>query len=354
MFGKTRETEKGRHTDWMRLENVLALTHGELVSTPFVSSFTTVTLDAKSVKRGDLFMAFDEEGIEEAILNGAYGIVFCKPTQISDSEIAWIKVANLEDALARLLRFKLIDTNSQIYETNDIVIELALQIMTESSFVVVSSSIKENFHKLWHLDAASVILYSPTLTDSNIFAKSIKLNNSHHEKIDIVEQTLFETSFIFDNTFYERQLISPFFMPYLETLLNLFKNLKINYRLKKFTPIEHFEAVFTNKKLEPKEFGTSDKVLIFEKNISLIEEEILFLQREATWAKIVYTLPSSHRHLGEMIADKESLIFYNYKDEIISLLNKSHFHFALIVGVDKSIVNRPIANQTTISLFDFH
>ena len=118
----------------MRLENVLALTYGKLINTPFVSSFTTVTLDAKSVKRGDLFMAFDEESIEEAILNGAYGIVFCKPTQISDSEIAWIKVANLEDALARLLRFKLIDTNSQIYETNDIVIELALQIMTESSF----------------------------------------------------------------------------------------------------------------------------------------------------------------------------------------------------------------------------
>ena len=338
----------------MRLENVLALTHGKLVNTPFVSRFTTVTLDAKSVKRGDLFMAFDEESIEEAILNGAYGIVFSRPTQISDSEIAWIKVTEIEDALSRLLRFKLIDTNSQIYETNDIVVKLALQIITESSFVVVSGSIKENFHKLWTLDTSSTILYSPTLTNPDIFAKSLKLTNSSHEKIDIIEQTLFETSFIFDNTFYERQLISPFFMPYLEGLLNLFKTLKINFRLRKFTPIDHFEAIFTNKKLELKEFGTSDKVLIFEKNISLIEEEILFLQKEATWAKIIYVLPSSSKELEEKIEKKESLIFYNYKDEIISLLQRNHFHFALIVGVDKSIVNRPITNQATISLFDFH
>ena len=72
----------------MRLENLLALTHGKLISEPFVNSFENIVFDARSVKRGDLFMAFDDRSIEEAIFNGAYGILFDKPTQITDSEIA--------------------------------------------------------------------------------------------------------------------------------------------------------------------------------------------------------------------------------------------------------------------------
>ena len=67
-----------------------------------------------------MFIAFDDSSIEDAILNGAYGIVFSKPTQISDSEIAWIKVQSLDDALKRLLRFKLLDKNVTVYETNEI------------------------------------------------------------------------------------------------------------------------------------------------------------------------------------------------------------------------------------------
>ena len=33
--------------------------------------------------------------------------MFDKPTQISDTEIAWVKVDDCEDALKRLLRFRL-------------------------------------------------------------------------------------------------------------------------------------------------------------------------------------------------------------------------------------------------------
>ena len=53
----------------------------------------------------------------------------------------------------------------------------------------------------------------------------------------------------------------------------------INYRLRKFTPIEHFEAVFINKKFEIKEFGSSDRVLIFESDTTLINLEISFIQK---------------------------------------------------------------------------
>lgn len=337
----------------MRLENILALTNGSLVSKPFVHSFNSIIIEAKTIKRGDLFLAFDEKEIDIAILNGAYGIIFSKPTQISDDEIAWIKVDDLENALKRLLRFNLINKKIAVYECNKIVLKLALQISTQQNFVVIDGDIKSIFNSLWGVENESTILFCPALVDKNIFTKTIELSQTSFKHINIIEQTLFETSFIYEDVFYERQLISPFFIPFLEVLLYLFKRLNISYRLCKFTQIEHFEAVFTNKNFEIKDFGTSDKVLIFEKDISLIEAEILFLQREAAWARIAYVMPFSSSKLIKKIIDTDQLIIYKNVNEIMNLLKKSKFHFALLMGVDKSILSKPLSHQTQFSLFDF-
>ena len=336
----------------MRLENVLALTYGTLVNEPFVKIFTNVVFEAKAVKRGDLFMAFDETSIEEAILNGAYGIIFSKPTQISDSEIAWIKVQSIEDALKRLLRFRLIDKNIKAYETNEIVLKLALQVITEQNFIAVLGDVRELSRELWDIDEGSSVLFCPALCDKEIFTNVIELSDRPYLHVNIIEQTLFETSFIYNDVFYERQLISPFFIPYLEILLHLFKNLEINYRLKKFMPIDHFEAVFTNKKFEIKEFGTSDKVLIFEKSCELIESEVLFLEREVTWAKTLYVLPSSHENMSNKVKNREDVVLYKSQNEILNILRENHFHFALIVGVDKGILAKPLVSQRQLTLFD--
>jgi ferrochelatase len=195
----------------MRLENILALTHGKLVNEPFVKFFENIVFDAKNIKRGDLFIAFDEGMINDAILGGAYGIMFDKPTQISDTEIAWIKVDECEDALKRLLRFRLIEKEVTVYECNEIVLRLALQVITEPSFVVINGDIKSIHKQLWNLENNSTLLFCPSLTDKNMFTNIKQLPKTAIDSITVMEQTLFETSFIYDNTFYERQLISPFF-----------------------------------------------------------------------------------------------------------------------------------------------
>ena len=331
----------------MRLENVLALTHGTVVNEPFVKTFENIVFDASRVKRGDLFIAFDEESIESAVLNGAYGVLFDKPTQISDREIAWIKVQDINDALQRLLRFKLIDKEITVYECNQIVLKLALQVMSEPNFIALSGDIKSIVKQLWDLPSKSTVLFSPALTPKEIFT-DVKSITTSIEPINIVEQTLFETSFIYDNIFYERQLISPFFMPYLEELLHLFKTLKINFRLRKFTPIDHFEPVFTNKNFEIKEFGTSDKVLIFESITHLIDSEIAFLRKQANWANIIFVLPFQENRSYEENADIHT---YKNKKEILEILKSNSFHFALVVGVDKSILSKPMPHLAQPTLF---
>ncbi len=335
----------------MRLENTLALTHGELINSPFVNSFNNIVFEAKAVKRGDLFIAFDEKSIEDAVFNGAYGVLFDKPTQITDSEIAWIKVKNIEDALKRLLRFELINKEISVYACGDITLKLALQVVTEPSFIALHGDIKSVFKELSTIQKGSTVLFSPNLICADLFTNIKELPKNTAQSINIIEQTLFETSFIYDNIFYERQLVSPFFMPYLEELLYLFKVLKINFRLRKFTPIDHFEAVFTNKNFEIKDFGTSDKVLIFEKSTSLIENEISFLQKQATWAKIIYIIPFTCKQtLDAKVLEYENIFLYKNENEIKNILQSNSFHFALIVGVNKSLLEKPLVRQTQLTL----
>jgi ferrochelatase len=332
----------------MRLENILALTHGKLVSKPFVSNFENIIFDAKAVKRGDIFIAFDESSIQDAIFNGAYGILFEGPTQITDSEIAWIKVKEIKTAIKRLLRFKLIEKEVQVYECNEIILKLALQVVTEPNFIAISDDSDASCQSLWNIEPKSTLLFSPEISSSEIYADSKSLPKTAMMPISIIEQTLFETSFIYNDIFYERQLISPFFIPYLEELLHLFYTLKINFRLRKFTPIEHFEAVFTNKKLEVKEFGTSDKVLIFEKNTSLIASEIEYLKKSASWANIIYIIPAS---IAEEFKENENIFTYRHEREIRIILKDNSFHFALIAGVDKEILRKPLLLDEQPTLF---
>lgn len=332
----------------MRLENLLALTHGKLVNEPFVNSFSNVIFEAKNIKRGDIFVAFDETAIEEAVFNGAYGILFSKPTQIRDNEIAWIKVENLEDALVRLLRFRLLDKEIVVYEADEIMVKLAHQVMSDLNFIVLEGDICSLFKALWAIQSGSVVLFSPTLTSVDLFTKTRKPSKNPPKTIHIVEQTLFETSFVYEDIYYERQSISPYFIPYLEMLFYLFKSEKTLFRLRKFTPLDHFEASFINRNFEIKEFGTTDRVLIFEKSYLFVESQMLFLQKEASWAKLLYILPESYT--GHRITNFDSIFFYKNEREIMPLLKKHSFHFALIVGVDKYILKAVAPKHTQLTL----
>jgi ferrochelatase len=334
----------------MRLENILALTKGTLHSNPTISIFETIAFDVSKVKRGALFVAYNPDDIPEALSSGAYGILFDKPTQMGDSEVAWIKVDAIDDALKRLLRFYLLEKDLQVYACDPITLHLAHFVSTPSNFCPVEGTMANIWEKLWVLEKKSIVLYSPALTDSEIFIESNQLIRAQETTITIIEQTLFETSFIHQDTFYERQILSPFFIPYLEHLLFFYTFMRIPFQFKNFSKMEHFIPVFTNKRLEIKEFGSSECVVIFEPLLELIDEQIDFLRLQASWSKILYILPESMK--SSLTIGNEHIIFYRYVEEILILLQTNNFHFALVAGADKSILNPARSSMTQLG-FDF-
>jgi ferrochelatase len=256
-----------------------------------------------------------------------------------DSEIAWIKVDDIETALLKILRFHLLDKNISAYECDAITLDLALQISATDNFKPLKGDIFEIFKELWDTPLNTLILFAHTFTCKDIFTHPLTMPKYTDDRITIIEQTLFETSFIYDDIYYERQALSIFFMPYLEILLSLLKEEKIDFKITSFKHLSHFEPVFTNKNFEAKEFGTSDKVLIFESDFEFIDAQISFLQSQANWAKLIYILPK------EKITDTqriENVYTYATQQDIISILKSTHFHFALIAEQDKTLLEKSL------------
>lgn len=110
----------------------------------------------------------------------------------------------------------------------------------------------------------------------------------------------------------------------------------------------HFIPVFTNRRLEVKEFGTSDCVVIFEPLLELIDEQIDFLRLQASWSKILYILPESMK--SSLTIGNENILFYRYIEEILTLLQTNIFHFALIAGADKNILNPARSSMRQLEL----
>lgn len=323
----------------MNLANLTALVEGNLTNSPSINSFEDVSFEASKVKRGDLFVALKHEDITLAVLNGAYGILFDKPTQISDQEIAWIKVASIDNALLRLLRFHVMEKSPQAFYCDQISLKLASQIITSNNLLVLGKSLREHIQDLWRLEDSQYVLFSCENIDSQLFVDAKSISEVPHSEMNIVEQTLFETSFIYDDTYYERQLLSPFFIPYLESVLYFFKQNKINYQLRNFVPIDHFKPIFTNIHLQVKEFGKSDNVLIFESDFELVKAQIRFLETQANWAKIIYLIPESRKN---ELLENENIFTYESTWDIMQLLKEKKYHFALIAEQSSEILETSV------------
>lgn len=330
----------------MRIENILALTQAKLLNSPIVSDFGNITYELKKLKRGDLFLAFEQEDISQAVALGAYGVLFEGMCEVVDSEIAWMQVESLDLALLKIIRFTLINKSLEVYECSDVLIGLANSFLYEAAFVVLSGESKQIYKRLLEIDNGTTLLFCAQDLSRDLFTNIEVFNEDAQYPIRMVEQTLFESSFVAGEHFYERQLLCPLFIGKLASLLAFLEQKKISFSSKKILLKEHFEPVFVSNTLEPREFGSTQKVLIFEKNVHYIVAEMLFLREQAPWAKSIFVLP---RTLYEQFKTQEdALLVYDEGEEIIELLEKRDFHFALIFGVTKSILKVQKSRQLTL------
>ncbi len=331
----------------MTIENLSRLIEGEILTSPLVSSINNIEFSSKRVKNADAFVYTGIEDIKEAVSNGAYAVIFDREdVEIFDREIAWIKVKSLKKALIRILRFYLSEKSIKVFYANEILSDIIKSASLSKNIIFLNDSIYDIFQKIFHAKENATIIGR----DKDLLEKiypSFKEIEEEKGGFQSINSSLFENTFLYKGKIFKNIKIPPIFEEELKKALSFFEKNDIDYDLHNLNFIEnHFEPVFINKLFVKKPFGSTQKVLIFEKDKKLLKKEADFIKKEAKWAKSVVFIPK-----GENIEDLGIEIYRFLELKNLKLIK--NFHLGIIYGRKEDFLPLLEDKKThSISLFE--
>ncbi|NWF66831.1 MAG: hypothetical protein HXX81_05115 [Campylobacterales bacterium] len=306
----------------VHLQTILDITRGFLLNDPKISKILSVSTNYADVKRGDLFIAINSSCIDEAVKRGAYAIIFDKATQISDMEIAWIKVDNIHDCMQRLLRFFLIQYSIPIFYISLIKFDI-LDLITNKKEVLTLNSLNIATYFKQIIEKQFKLICS---NDKALLNSIYPLHQNFKqiiESVNFIKEGIFNCSYDFLNRHFLDLDISPMFVKDLNEILQFLDSNNIDYNLTNLKNLSHFSPIFITKDFKQREFGQTHTVLIFEEDIELFLEEMDFLNQKASWSKRLF-FHHAFKH--------EGIINYSSKEHLNLLLRELNFNYALIFG----------------------
>jgi ferrochelatase len=291
----------------MRIDNLTYLVGGELKSRPAVTSVASITSNPSQVRRGDLYIAYNKDGISLALERGAYGIIFEGWAQVSDPEIAWIKVKSIREAIIKLMRYELIKKNPSIYLLDPITHDLAREIFCDCGVMIAQDSPMEDFESIIKGNFHTILFRE----DGYFEHLGLESKELPRLPIELSFSTLFESSFVFDGHYHFRTPIPPLLIPHLQTILSLAKKSRLCYSLQQ-RPTSHFYPMFVDENFRIVDFGSSERAVIHEPSISFAKEAKKHILLHAPWADVVFASSKAvdgFIHAPDIDAIKE--IMYN-------------------------------------------
>ncbi|MCD8213330.1 MAG: ferrochelatase [Campylobacter sp.] len=328
----------------MTIENLARLTNGQILNKPSVSSILDFAFEVKNVKRGYAFFALntDDNDIELSIKYGAYAIVSEDEISPKDSEIAYIKVGSVQTAMMRLMRFEATHKNLKFCAVNAAQMSILERISLGKNAVLMPKNITELFYKIMRAKNGDIFfgddtrvlqrispLYDAVWTDT----KAQAINPS----------SIFFTTVICDEVYYQNLNIPRVFMGMLCGLLHYFKQNDINFKINDTKNFGHFEPIFIDKNFKPINFGASFRALIVENDEELFLIESAFLQKNFNPEDALICLPRNSD------IKVQNALYFDELDEIKSLKG---FRYALIFCDKNELLNTLNQNREQKGLFD--
>ncbi len=314
----------------MKISSIVDIVSGELLNSPAISSIYSFKADKKKVIEADLFFAKNEDEANIAISNGAFAIVFEGDLRIEDEDIAYIKVDNLELAMKKIIRYKLSNLNLKVFYCIKPTFDLLKIYRNSNDYFLISKNISKTFKFLDDIEENDTIFCHDIEILRNIypnyknFEKSIKPNDIQN----LIEHSLFETTFSYkDRYFYRLKLPSL----YIDSFLNMFLYInKENNEQKEFdfSKLKYFyntKPIFIDKNLQIVEFGKSNKFIICQNSLELIENEALYIQKKYKYAKTTYLC-------NKEFLDLNNITKISSLDEIQTALIDVDFNCLYLIG----------------------
>lgn len=332
----------------MKIDNLVRIVDGKLLTLPSIDSFESFIFEPSKINRGDLFidnnsLLFE---VEIAVQKGAYAILTTLDFNTLDTEIAWIKVDNLERALIKILRYIAIEkslkiaiaTTLQAKFLSTIQSPKKIKILKENLVSTAKDILKAQYdERLCMLDETQALLISPTASRIRIPLHVKQIN----------QKGLFLSSFLHHEQYFQDVKVSSLFIKELIAVLLFLDEAHMTYSLDSLMPIEHFFPLFITNNIRKKEFGMSDKVLIFEEMQELLQIEIDYLRSNVHAEDLLLCLPKT---MHCTLAYDSTIFYYDAYDDFEQLVN-INFRYALVFGKKEEFepfLTREFSTQPTL------
>ncbi len=331
----------------MRLgvNEAVELSLGELQNTPSISYFNSIVLSLNKVQKGSLFVAKDHTLIPKALELGAYGILYAGEYPLSDRDVAWIKLKDIEHSLNHLFKFCLLNECVVGVLLSPIELEIASKIMV-SDFVWC---LKESLEDLFIIEGCKIAFFDK-LEWLHLFYKQERLKEDLKEsRLIILNQSFFCSALVYEKQEYELKMPCIFLEP-LKRVIQLCEKLQIEFDLnllgKKEYPLDHCKPFFVNKNLEIAPYGATARVIVAETSKELFEMMLQKALETLSWGKIVVFC----RKNSAAFFKKANPYFYTTQNNLKEQLKNLAFNFAFIYGISshhlESLLTPPFFKKT--------
>ncbi len=331
----------------MRLgvNEAVELSLGELQNTPSISYFNSIVLSLNKVQKGSLFVAKDHTLIPKALELGAYGILYAGEYPLSDRDVAWIKLKDIEHSLNHLFKFCLLNECVVGALLSPIELEIASKIMV-SDFVWC---LKESLEDLFIIEGCKIAFFDK-LEWLHLFYKQERLKEDLKEsRLIVLNQSFFCSTLVYEKQEYELKMPCIFLEP-LKRVIQLCEKLQIEFDLnllgKKEYPLDHCKPFFVNKDLEIAPYGTTARVIVAETSKELFEMMLQKALETLSWGKIVVFC----RKNSAVFFKKANPYFYTTQNNLKEQLKNLAFNFAFIYGISshhlESLLTPPFFKKT--------
>ncbi|MCQ2830476.1 ferrochelatase [Helicobacter pylori] len=331
----------------MRLgvNEAVELSLGELQNTPSISYFNSIVLSLNKVQKGSLFVAKDHTLIPKALELGAYGILYAGEYPLSDKDVAWIKLKDIEHSLNHLFKFCLLNERVVGALLSPIELEIASKIIV-SDFVWC---LKESLEDLFIIEGCKIAFFDK-LEWLHLFYKQEHLKEDLKEsRLMILNQSFFCSALVYEKQEYELKMPCVFLEP-LKRVIQLCEKLKIEFDLnllsKKEPALDHCKPFFVNKNLEIAPYGATARVVVAETSKELFEMMLQKALETLSWGKIVVFC----RKNSAAFFEKNNPYCYTTHNNLKEQLKNLAFNFAFIYGISshhlESLLNPPLFKKT--------
>lgn len=312
----------------MQITSILDIIDGKLLNAPSISFIYSFKTNVSKVKEGDLFIAYNLDDIQIAIEKGAFAIITQNIYPITDKEIAWIKVDNLDTSLIKLIRYKLAHFSIDAFYCNDISYEFlkTFSFLSNKKINIIPSNLKKLISTLEDIDDKTILVSNDNIILNKIYPNNTKFENEDFKISNLLEHSLFETSFTYKDKYFQRVRIPTI---YIEDFIRVYNFLDIReFDDSKLKSINLFRPIFLDKSFNIVDFGKSDKFIMSSNKTFLIDKEITYLKSKFTYGKIIYITSSYISSLP-----KEQIILEDIS-KIRDVLKNTSFNASFIVGFD--------------------